>query len=858
MILRTKSLILSLIIVMLMACASAEARQRIQGYAEQGGQVATIGSASSTNKYQRSYPNATVTVYLSGTTTKATIYSNSGGTVKANPFTANANGFWHFYVDDGRYDIRFSGGGIAVPFTWADILVGDSGAERIYNIKDFGAACNGSADDTAEIQAAIDAATSTTTNIMASVYVPPSITGCRVTAPLTLANYDGFRIFGAGINSIILNDGAAYTFDFGDIDSPENQDADYQIDHLGLQACSTVAGNCTAGGANFLFHIRGRETGNMHIHNNSISGPGAGIGTTGALKLELAYGSRIYANTFGSFTGKTIQLSNSANGIWIGGNRIDGTSNSGSVGIEINNATQITLAANITEGIGHGVSVASGDDIVIDGNYCEANVNSCINVTSAEILGLRMTGIFDASDVAAAIDVSSANGLDIGPSYFVGNYSSGAPIRIGSGTVGARIGDMVWRLAPTTLTRSGTTATWTSSAAHGLVVGQRVVITGANQSAYNGTYVIASVPTSTTFTYTMASDPGASATGTIRCSPDAPRITFSSVFSGAQYVESDWDDRHGEPKNLLAGSFSAWPGGTAAPPGLWEGVGAGTYSRQTDAPYGRYSLNLNGSGLGIQRYVFANISSTENAELRGKHVVFGVWAKADSAAASIITMSISDGVGSTSNTSPAVAQGTDSWTFYAIGRKLDYAATTLIVTVTAATATQIRIAAPALYVGQPFMYGQQQPEVNSTIIELDGTSASVTGTTDETDLKSTTLPARTTMGAGGRLRIRASGTTAGTNAQKDIKLYFGGVVIGTISVAAAAENDWIFNAEIISTGTATQRCNVLGYEGTAIDVVNYQATSVNTNNATIVKIAGDLANTGDTITVTTWSIEPAN
>jgi hypothetical protein len=43
-------------------------------------------------------------------------------------------------------------------------------------------------------------------------------------------------------------------------------------------------------------------------------------------------------------------------------------------------------------------------------------------------------------------------------------------------------------------------------------VGELVQVTGASPSTYNGNYKIASVPTTTTFTYTMASDPGANAT----------------------------------------------------------------------------------------------------------------------------------------------------------------------------------------------------------------------------------------------------------------------------------------------------------------------------------------------------------
>jgi hypothetical protein len=65
-----------------------------------------------------------------------------------------------------------------------------------------------------------------------------------------------------------------------------------------------------------------------------------------------------------------------------------------------------------------------------------------------------------------------------------------------------------------TITRGGTgnlTATLTTAAPHGLATGNRVSISGATESNYNGTYAI-TVTGTTTFTYTMASAPAANAT----------------------------------------------------------------------------------------------------------------------------------------------------------------------------------------------------------------------------------------------------------------------------------------------------------------------------------------------------------
>ena len=64
------------------------------------------------------------------------------------------------------------------------------------------------------------------------------------------------------------------------------------------------------------------------------------------------------------------------------------------------------------------------------------------------------------------------------------------------------------------LTRSGSTATATTSGNHNLVTGTRVTISGANQSEYNGTFVI-TVTGSATFTYSVTGSPATPATGTI-------------------------------------------------------------------------------------------------------------------------------------------------------------------------------------------------------------------------------------------------------------------------------------------------------------------------------------------------------
>jgi type IV pilus assembly protein PilY1 len=52
-------------------------------------------------------------------------------------------------------------------------------------------------------------------------------------------------------------------------------------------------------------------------------------------------------------------------------------------------------------------------------------------------------------------------------------------------------------------------ATITTATAHGLAVGNTVTVAGVSLSGYNGTVTVTAVPSTTTFKYTLASDPGA-------------------------------------------------------------------------------------------------------------------------------------------------------------------------------------------------------------------------------------------------------------------------------------------------------------------------------------------------------------
>lgn len=69
-------------------------------------------------------------------------------------------------------------------------------------------------------------------------------------------------------------------------------------------------------------------------------------------------------------------------------------------------------------------------------------------------------------------------------------------------------------IAATGAVRAGNVVTITTSAPHGFFKGEQVQIAGVSTASFNGTFVIASVPTSTTFTYSQTGSNATSGNGT--------------------------------------------------------------------------------------------------------------------------------------------------------------------------------------------------------------------------------------------------------------------------------------------------------------------------------------------------------
>lgn len=107
----------------------------------------------------------------------------------------------------------------------------------------------------------------------------------------------------------------------------------------------------------------------------------------------------------------------------------------------------------------------------------------------------------------------------------------------------------------TSITRASTTATVTASA-HGFTTGDQVNIRGADQTDYNGDYIV-TVTDANTFTYTVSGSPATPATGTIVAN-NGPEVRDSyegGLYAAGVFASQNYDNA--AEYIVLAGSDSA-------------------------------------------------------------------------------------------------------------------------------------------------------------------------------------------------------------------------------------------------------------------------------------------------------------
>jgi len=159
------------------------------------------------------------------------------------------------------------------------------------------------------------------------------------------------------------------------------------------------------------------------------------------------------------------------------------------VGTYLNQSTTpVNTLMNYSQTSGYKLFGAAGTDI------WETVANPAVKV---------FTGI--SSDKLQFVNMTNTAG------HFLVACNGVDPVMIYDGSAWFYVATTTTAATISTITHVGAVATLTTATAHGLITNNRVTISGATSSEYNGTYVI-TVTGANTFTYTMASTPAANAT----------------------------------------------------------------------------------------------------------------------------------------------------------------------------------------------------------------------------------------------------------------------------------------------------------------------------------------------------------
>jgi hypothetical protein len=186
-----------------------------------------------------------------------------------------------------------------------------------------------------------------------------------------------------------------------------------------------------------------------------------------------------------------------------------------------------TTAIQVTTSTAHGLSVGSLIYVIntsasgapINGPQIVNGVTTTTNFSFSNVNGLTTAVAGSGSNILFARSAGSveSRAYDGGVSFTAGSvgvgqqlirqtrryfrYQSGKSVQFSTGTA------LCPALFVTSITASGTTVTVTTRFPHNLSTNCRVLVSGCSPGAFNGTFQVASAPTSTTFTYTAATAP---------------------------------------------------------------------------------------------------------------------------------------------------------------------------------------------------------------------------------------------------------------------------------------------------------------------------------------------------------------
>ena len=192
---------------------------------------------------------------------------------------------------------------------------------------------------------------------------------------------------------------------------------------------------------------------------------------------------------------------------------------SGNGAVRAGNVVTITTTSAHGLSPGQSVTIAGVSDTSFNGTFTITTVPSTTTFTYAQTGADATSG---GGTVSASTVKWSVNGVDGGNATFgtistTGFYS--APASLPPATTAT--------IASNGAVRSNNVVTITTTAAHNFVVGQVVTISGVTDTSFNGTFAIATAPSSTTFTYSQTASNATSGGGTV--SSTAVQVKATSV-----------------------------------------------------------------------------------------------------------------------------------------------------------------------------------------------------------------------------------------------------------------------------------------------------------------------------------------
>jgi hypothetical protein len=161
---------------------------------------------------------------------------------------------------------------------------------------------------------------------------------------------------------------------------------------------------------------------------------------------------------------------------------------------------------------------------------------------------------------------------------------------------------------------TSTTFTINTATAHGLIAGDSVTIEGASLAGYNGTFTVATAPTTTQLTITDAANPGAmGAAGTVRLTTPATYFDDLGLATIASMVSSS-----------VARITSAITGPAVEPASIGGDPGIVVCWRRGDSSYWRVSTTSSGNVYFTEANVKALVDDSAQAGATGPTTTNGV------------------------------------------------------------------------------------------------------------------------------------------------------------------------------------------------------------------------------------------